>query len=112
MTIDEAIKHCEEVAEDRKEAAVEWELEGEPEISIKCLECASEHRQLAGWLKELKKYREILDNAEKTIKDTYGCVIIEGWADVVDQMKEVYTLGSYYEMEINADDNRQSYKTS
>lgn len=40
MTIDEAITHCEEVADS------------------KCDECGAEHRQLAEWLKELKRLRE------------------------------------------------------
>lgn len=52
MTIDEAIKHCEEKAE---------QLEGyaEPYRSMgNCEKCAEEHRQLAEWLKELKQLRE------------------------------------------------------
>lgn len=40
MTLDEAIKHAEEKADE-----------------LGCTECANEHRQLAEWLKELKKYR-------------------------------------------------------
>lgn len=40
MTLDEAIKHAEEIAESR------------------CDECGREHRQLVEWLKELKEYRE------------------------------------------------------
>ena len=44
MTLDEAIKHCEEK---EKEQA----LNG-------CFTCAEEHKQLAEWLKELKRYRE------------------------------------------------------
>ena len=40
MTLDEAIKHCEEVAD------------------TKCNECGNEHRQLAEWLKELKQLKE------------------------------------------------------
>lgn len=54
MTIEEAIKHCEEKAK---------QLEGyaEPYRSMgNCEKCAEEHRQLAEWLKELKKYREWL----------------------------------------------------
>lgn len=43
MTLDEAIKHAEEVAND---------------MELCCKECAEDHRQLAGWLKELKQYRE------------------------------------------------------
>ena len=46
MTIDEAIIHCEEVANDRAGC---------------CEDCAEEHRQLACWLKELKQYREQTD---------------------------------------------------
>ena len=45
MTLEEAIIHAEEVAE---RCAV---TDGD-------LKCESEHRQLAEWLKELKKYRE------------------------------------------------------
>lgn len=40
MTLDEAIRHCEEVAA------------GDGE-------CAGEHRQLAGWLTELRQYRQM-----------------------------------------------------
>ena len=47
MTLDEAIKHCEEVADGMTEQG-------------KCAECAAEHKQLAEWLKELKNARETL----------------------------------------------------
>ena len=53
MTLDEAIKHCEEVA-------IEYEAKGE------CFECGKEHRQLAEWLKELKKYKEIKEHLKPT----------------------------------------------
>lgn len=93
MTLDEAIKHCEEVAEKKEEdASWFWDKEGNPNYE-NCVECASEHRQLAEWLKELKAYREILANADKIIESEYGCVIVEGYADVIDQMKEVYKRG-------------------
>lgn len=58
MTLDEAIKHAEEVAE-RKRKQVEnggWE-KGSP-TERDCIECAEEHRQLAELLKELKAYKE------------------------------------------------------
>ena len=41
MTINEAIKHAEEVAEEKR-----------------CEKCGEEHRQLAEWLKELKQLRK------------------------------------------------------
>lgn len=74
MTLDEAIKHCEEVAEAEERSA---KLHQRPDRSVKgsgkrylsCLECAKEHRQLAEWLRELQRIRfeiseckAILDN--------------------------------------------------
>lgn len=53
MTLDEAIKHCEEVAEKYCE-----KVEDGLTADDFCDSCASEHRQLAEWLKELKAYRE------------------------------------------------------
>ena len=41
MTIDEAIRHCEDKARE-----------------LGCTECAQEHQQLAGWLRELKFRRK------------------------------------------------------
>lgn len=74
MNIDEAIRHCEEVAEE-KEARAESNLIEIDKIKgilrvyyaeecESCLECARKHRQLAAWLKELKAYKE----AEKEIR--------------------------------------------
>jgi len=45
LDLESAIKHCEEVADGMTEQG-------------KCAECANEHRQLAGWLTELKQLRE------------------------------------------------------
>ena len=60
MTLDEAIKHCEEKAKEQKAKAVGYfnggyssQIEGKS-----CLKCAEEHEQLAGWLKELKDLKE------------------------------------------------------
>lgn len=55
MTIDEAIKHCEEVAENQ-----EWLAEQDMgDYSCKLSrECASEHRQLADWLRELEALKK------------------------------------------------------
>lgn len=56
MTIDEAIRHCEEVAENNDGIADTFEYS--LKIKADCRECAAEHRQLAEWLRELKWYRE------------------------------------------------------
>lgn len=47
MTLDEAIKHCEEIAN--------------KQFSEGCSECGNEHLMLAQWLRELKAYRIAMD---------------------------------------------------
>lgn len=64
MILDEAIKHCEEVAETKeKEGSLNQEsfmpLNEFMRYRVECLECASEHRQLAEWLSELKAYKDL-----------------------------------------------------
>lgn len=49
MTLEEAIKHCEERAKI-------------------CDECGKEHAQLAEWLKEVKRYREM----DKKLREAFG----------------------------------------
>jgi hypothetical protein len=72
MTLDGAIKHAEEVAEQLKS---DWDIcprsEQEPKCSGRgnceffnhdgCLKKAQKYEQLAEWLKELKMYRKALD---------------------------------------------------
>ena len=63
MTIEEAIKHCLEVAEKAEVDANYINPFGETPDELgrtfmSCIRCAEEHRQLADWLKELKMWRE------------------------------------------------------
>ena len=58
MTIDEAIQHCDEVANACKET-----------------ECAAEHRQLAEWLRELVRLRKIKPLVEKIALEKIGAKI-------------------------------------
>ena len=60
-SIDEAIKHYEEEAEEQKRM-------GERNYDDDCLEYAKEYRQLAEWLKELKAYKEELPKEIKNAK--------------------------------------------
>ena len=71
MTLDEAIKHCEEVAEEYQATIDRLDIVGKG--LDECEECAKEHRQLAEWLRELKEYRD-----KETVKIT-----------------EIYTQGYY-----------------
>ena len=74
MTLDEAIIHCEKVAEENEHDAKEYnrlaKLETYPsrkgcEFAYRrCCKCASEHRQLAEWLKELRLYHRMRGEEE------------------------------------------------
>lgn len=70
MTLSEAIAHCEEVAEAEEQKYKEWKGDYSHLKKIdSCLECANEHRQLAEWLRELKKYRSIFEKVGKILAD-------------------------------------------
>jgi hypothetical protein len=58
MTLDEAIKHAEEVADEKKKEACNLYDAKDYEESRDCIWCSEEHRQLAEWLKGLKQLRE------------------------------------------------------
>ena len=58
LTLNEAIKHAEEVADEKKKEACNLYDAKAYEESRECIWCSKEHRQLAEWLKELKKFRE------------------------------------------------------
>ena len=60
MTLDEAIKHAEEVADVCEFEASKYDMTDAYESHVACQEgkCAEEHRQLAEWLKELKQLRD------------------------------------------------------
>lgn len=79
MTLDEAIKHCLEVAEENDLAAETYELLAENNHnayekltaetnSSRCAECATDHRQLAEWLTELKEAKRLLKAAVEDIR--------------------------------------------
>lgn len=67
MTLDEAIKHCEEVADEKNKEACNLYDTKNYEESRDCIWCAEEHRQLAKWLKELKAVREAWLQLTKTV---------------------------------------------
>ena len=60
MTIDEAIRHAEEVAEVQEKKARKLN-DGTMSTRIKCEKCANEYRQLAEWLRELVHLRNITE---------------------------------------------------
>ena len=64
MTLDEAIKHCHEVA-DKNECKMTSD-DGYTDVSMK--RCAADHRQLAEWLRELKEAKRLLKAAVEDFK--------------------------------------------
>ena len=60
MTLDEAIKHAEEVADVCESEARKYDMTDAYESYVACQDgkCAKEHRQLAEWLKELKQLKK------------------------------------------------------
>ena len=79
LTLDEAIEHCEEKAEELERSAKlhqrpDKNAKGSGKRYLSCLECAKEHRQLAEWLKELKACKELADWLAEAVLD-------EDWDD-------------------------------
>ena len=131
LTLEEAIKHCEEVAEKNEEECKNWTYgasrinddESRKKHYLKHAEMwkeyAKEHRQLAEWLKELKAYKDKdmrliyaypLDEAIRCamctnpIKSDRGC---DGGCKVDKQMyKNVMEAVNGLIMEVKADENR------
>lgn len=84
MAIDEAIKHCLEVAEQNETSAITYKNCKEIKTNMyekltaekaenDCRECAADHRQLAEWLRELKELREenkvLISECDRLIKE-------------------------------------------
>ena len=63
MTLDEAIRHAEEVAEGLEKKANTYGIKQayipKSREPVDCISCAAEHRQLAEWLRELVAYKKI-----------------------------------------------------
>ena len=70
MTIDEAICHCKEVAEQQERMArlMDAQLVGSAieKYQNECVECAMYHRQLAEWLTEFKELKQM--DFKETVK--------------------------------------------
>ena len=77
MTIDEAIKHCEEVAEANDKGLYDAIALGGAKFTQKeiddCQQCAADHRQLAEWLTELKEAKRLLKLAVEDMSEENYC---------------------------------------
>lgn len=92
MTLDEAIKHAEEVAKEQDKLckqyyddAIRYYKDHNENIvsanvkkCLECLSCANEHRQLAEWLRD---YKRLLDQPKwilvsEKLPESDGCYIV------------------------------------
>jgi len=75
MTLDEAIKHAREIADNKK-----------------CTECGENHRQLADWLEELKYYREECETfkVKKIIQPLKPINTVTGNVRIVEKPKKIF----------------------
>lgn len=81
MTLDEAIAHAREVAQDKiREATYNFPSLGD--YYDECEQCAKEHEQLAEWLEELKELRAYKEKME--LRKKYHC---EDCSHLVNQKK-------------------------
>lgn len=102
MTIDEAIKKAEELAELNEVQAQIYREQDDIIGAWSYEECANEHRQLAEWLRELKELRRE-HTCEECRYSSYGfsdhpcSVCRRGYYPR-------HSMTDYYEMGVNADD--------
>lgn len=68
MTIDEAIRHCREMALSNAASGVAYRKGGQTILAESCEECAAEHEQLAAWLEELQQKRAEIDTLRRAGK--------------------------------------------
>lgn len=69
MTLDEAIKRCEEVIKGNENLIDIYRMNECYDSVDMCENCNKEHRQLAEWLKELRRYKELDNKAEGEDKE-------------------------------------------
>jgi hypothetical protein len=93
MTLDEAIKHAEDIAESLEYECTDGQLW---EVNEARRSCSAEHRQLAEWLKELKQLKEqqpcedcISREAAKNALANLGIDIEDYWEDAIDGLPSV-----------------------
>lgn len=98
MTLDEAIKHCKEVAEVQEENCKHAEHDHYTKLETSA--CAAEHRQLAEWLKELRVFKSRrgqwlrMSDLSEQEDDRYKCSRCGNVVRHKDKM-DLYTFNSW-----------------
>jgi flagellar biosynthesis chaperone FliJ len=119
MTLDEAIKHCEEKAEELDELSKQYDeasryfrnhnkdivsvnAKVNAQKCLECFECANEHRQLAEWLRELKAYREAKERIRRGLQSCFNMVHCESNHDILEGQERAFKY-CIEQLEVNAD---------
>ena len=92
MTLEEAIKHCEEKAKELSDKAYEeWGKGMTEEQAYDCNECAREHAQLVEWLTHYDDICTIIDDYKAEIAEAEGesaftreCIRKRAFAKILD----------------------------
>lgn len=100
MTIDDAIKHAKEKAQKHRQTEKKYREihRSENDESLfkeqleDCIGCAEEHEQLAGWLEELKEYKE---NKHRSLRYMYEKGYNKGIDDLTEKIS-IYGTYDYY----------------
>lgn len=79
LSLEEAIQHCEEVADVCEDSASKYDLTDayESYMAGRDGECASNYRQLAEWLKRLKRIEDYIADGKDDIECTYSLCFYE-----------------------------------
>lgn len=94
MTIEEAIAHAKEVAEEKYNEGFLCHANPDDGKLDGCVKCAQEHEQLAEWLEELKTYREKIvsaDMIQTMLKEQYNKAI----DDFISECKANYIMEAF-----------------
>ena len=100
MTLDEAIKHAREVAEDKR-ADADWKFRHGRLNADDCISCAEEHEQLADWLEDYKKLKSIdedlrLKYCYEDLSDADNLGYLRGYNKAIDDLTEkIVGYGTY-----------------
>lgn len=111
MKIDEAITHAREIAEKNRQAMnFESEDNIDDDIKTNCLNCATQHEQLADWLEELKMLRE-LKNEHRKVGNIEG--YNAGYKKAIDdfERKLISHLSDWSEAPFNDDETDRTRET-
>ena len=102
MTIDEAIAHARDVAnEQKRRSGICIQNDSECDKFSDCLKCAEEHEQLAEWLEELKCYKndnDFSDYADRLHKIAFNSGYNKAIYDLLEDSNEMaieVDIGTY-----------------